>query len=93
MLVGGSSRIPAVQELVKTITGGKEPNQGVNPDEVVAIGAAIQSGVLSGEVKDDCAARRDSAVPGHRNHGWCFHKACRTQHYNPDAQVANILNR
>ncbi|MBA3993498.1 MAG: molecular chaperone DnaK [Cyanobacteria bacterium DS2.3.42] len=52
VLVGGSSRIPAVQELVKTITGGKEPNQGVNPDEVVAIGAAIQSGVLSGEVKD-----------------------------------------
>lgn len=52
VLVGGSTRIPAVQELVKTITGGKTPNQGVNPDEVVAIGAAIQSGVLSGEVKD-----------------------------------------
>lgn len=51
VLVGGSTRIPAVQELVKTITG-KEPNQGVNPDEVVAIGAAIQSGVLAGEVKD-----------------------------------------
>ncbi len=52
VLVGGSTRIPAVKELVKTITGGKEPNQGVNPDEVVAIGAAIQSGVLAGEVKD-----------------------------------------
>lgn len=52
VLVGGSTRIPAVQELVKTITGGKEPNQSVNPDEVVAIGAAIQSGVLAGEVKD-----------------------------------------
>ena len=52
VLVGGSTRIPAVQELVKTLTGGKEPNQGVNPDEVVAIGAAIQSGVLAGEVKD-----------------------------------------
>lgn len=51
VLVGGSTRIPAVQELVKTLTG-KEPNQGVNPDEVVAIGAAIQSGVLAGEVKD-----------------------------------------
>ncbi len=51
VLVGGSTRIPAVQELVKTITG-KEPNQGVNPDEVVAVGAAIQSGVLAGEVKD-----------------------------------------
>jgi len=52
VLVGGSTRIPAVQELVKSLTGGKEPNQSVNPDEVVAIGAAIQSGVLAGEVKD-----------------------------------------
>ncbi|MEZ4576393.1 MAG: molecular chaperone DnaK [Vampirovibrionales bacterium] len=51
VLVGGSSRIPAIQELVKTITG-KDPHQGVNPDEVVAIGAAIQAGVLAGEVKD-----------------------------------------
>lgn len=52
VLVGGSTRIPAVQELVRSLTGGKEPNQSVNPDEVVAIGAAIQSGVLAGEVKD-----------------------------------------
>ncbi|HEY9788474.1 MAG TPA: molecular chaperone DnaK [Candidatus Obscuribacterales bacterium] len=52
VLVGGSTRIPAVQELVKSMTGGKEPNQSVNPDEVVAIGAAIQSGVIAGEVKD-----------------------------------------
>jgi molecular chaperone DnaK len=51
VLVGGSTRIPAVQELVKKLTGGKEPNQSVNPDEVVAIGAAIQAGVLSGEVQ------------------------------------------
>ena len=51
VLVGGSTRIPAVQSLVKRITG-KDPNQGVNPDEVVAIGAAIQAGVLAGEVKD-----------------------------------------
>jgi molecular chaperone DnaK len=51
VLVGGSTRIPAVQELVKKITG-KDPCQGVNPDEVVAVGAAIQAGVLSGEVKD-----------------------------------------
>lgn len=51
VLVGGSTRIPAVQELVKKILG-KDPNQGVNPDEVVAVGAAIQGGVLSGEVKD-----------------------------------------
>ena len=51
VLVGGSSRIPAVQQLVKDYTG-KEPNQTVNPDEVVAVGAAIQAGVLAGEVKD-----------------------------------------
>ena len=51
VLVGGSSRIPAVQQLVKEYTG-KEPNQSVNPDEVVAIGAAVQAGVLAGEVKD-----------------------------------------
>ena len=52
VLVGGSTRIPAVQALVKSLTGGKEPNQSVNPDEVVAIGAAIQAGVLAGEVSD-----------------------------------------
>ncbi|MBS1957013.1 MAG: molecular chaperone DnaK [Cyanobacteria bacterium SZAS-4] len=52
VLVGGSTRIPAVQDLVKSLTGGKEPNQSVNPDEVVAIGAAIQAGVLGGDVKD-----------------------------------------
>jgi molecular chaperone DnaK len=52
ILVGGSTRIPAVQELVKRLTGGKDPNMTVNPDEVVAIGAAIQAGVLKGEVND-----------------------------------------
>jgi molecular chaperone DnaK len=52
ILVGGSTRIPAVQNLVRRLTGGKDPNMSVNPDEVVAIGAAIQAGVLKGEVKD-----------------------------------------
>ena len=52
ILVGGATRMPAVKELVRRLTGGKEPNQSVNPDEVVAIGAAIQAGVLTGEVKD-----------------------------------------
>ncbi|HNB35248.1 MAG TPA: molecular chaperone DnaK [Anaerolineales bacterium] len=52
VLVGGSSRMPMVQELVRKLTNGKDPNKGVNPDEVVAIGAAIQGGVLGGEVKD-----------------------------------------
>jgi molecular chaperone DnaK len=52
VLVGGSTRMPAVSDLVKELTGGQEPNKGVNPDEVVAVGAALQAGVLKGEVKD-----------------------------------------
>jgi molecular chaperone DnaK len=52
VLVGGATRMPMVQDLVRKLTGGKEPHRGVNPDEVVAIGAAIQAGVLAGEVKD-----------------------------------------
>jgi molecular chaperone DnaK len=52
VLVGGSTRMPAVSEVVKNLLGGKEPNKGVNPDEVVAVGAALQAGVLKGEVKD-----------------------------------------
>ena len=52
ILVGGSTRMPAVAELVKELTGGKDPNKGVNPDEVVAVGASLQAGVLKGEVKD-----------------------------------------
>ncbi|CKO65945.1 molecular chaperone DnaK [Mycobacterium tuberculosis] len=52
VLVGGSTRMPAVTDLVKELTGGKEPNKGVTPDEVVAVGAALQAGVLKGEVKD-----------------------------------------
>jgi molecular chaperone DnaK len=52
VMVGGSTRMPAVTELVKELLGGKEPNKGVNPDEVVAVGAALQAGVLKGEVKD-----------------------------------------
>src|SRR5467141_4057881 len=52
VLVGGSTRMPVIQQLVKNLLGGKEPHKGVNPDEVVAVGAAIQAGVLKGEVKD-----------------------------------------
>ncbi len=52
VLVGGSTRMPVVQQLVRDLTGGKEPHKGVNPDEVVAVGAAIQAGVMKGEVKD-----------------------------------------
>ena len=52
ILVGGSTRMPMIQDLVKDLTGGKDPHKGVNPDEVVAVGAAIQAGVLKGDVKD-----------------------------------------
>lgn len=52
ILVGGSTRIPAVQQLVKQLTGGKEPHMGVNPDEVVALGAAVQAGIIKGDVED-----------------------------------------
>ena len=52
VLVGGATRMPMIQELVRELTGGKEPNKSVNPDEVVAVGAAVQAGVLAGEVKD-----------------------------------------
>ena len=52
VLVGGSTRIPRIQQIVKDLFGGKEPHKGVNPDEVVAVGAAVQAGVLGGEVKD-----------------------------------------
>src|SRR5262249_40040568 len=52
ILVGGATRMPSVQKLVRRLMNGKEPNQTVNPDEVVAVGAAIQAGVLAGEVKD-----------------------------------------
>jgi molecular chaperone DnaK len=52
IMVGGSTRMPMIQELVKKLTGGKEPHKGVNPDEVVAVGASVQAGVLKGDVKD-----------------------------------------
>src|SRR5262249_47236240 len=52
VLVGGAAGMPAVVDVVKELTGGKEPNKGVNPDEVVAVGACLQAGVLKGEVKD-----------------------------------------
>src|SRR6266511_4039999 len=52
IMVGGATRMPMIQDLVKRLTGGKEPHKGVNPDEVVAVGAAIQAGVLKGDVKD-----------------------------------------
>ena len=61
VLVGGSTRIPAIQELVESLTG-KKPNQSVNPDEVVAIGAAIQAGILAGEIKDVLLLRCNTII-------------------------------
>ncbi len=52
VLVGGATRMPMIQELVRSLTNGKEPHKGVNPDEVVSVGAAIQGGVLAGDVTD-----------------------------------------
>ena len=80
VLVGGSTRIPKVQELVKQMFG-KEPHKGVNPDEVVAIGAAIQGGVLSGEVHNVLLLGRHAAVAGNRNRRRHFHQARREEHH------------
>jgi molecular chaperone DnaK len=62
VLVGGSTRMPAVVDLVRELTGGKEPNKGVNPDEVVAVGAALQAGVLKGEVKGCSTSRCNTTI-------------------------------
>ncbi len=74
VLVGGMTRMPKVQAKVKEIFG-REPHKGVNPDEVVAIGAGIQGGVLKGEVKDVLLAGRDASFPGHRDVGRGGHQA------------------
>ena len=90
ILVGGSTRIPAVQNLVRRLTGGKDPNMTVNPDEVVAIGAAIQAAVLKGEVKDVAAARRHPAVAGHRDAGRRDDQGHRAQHHDPGAAYRDV---
>ena len=92
VLVGGQTRMPLVQETVRKFFG-KEPNKSVNPDEVVAIGAAIQAAVLGGEVKDVLLARRDAADPGHRDPGWCGHADHRAQHDHPDQEEPDLLDR
>ena len=90
VLVGGSTRMPAVTELVKELTGGKEPNKGVNPDEVVAVGAALQAGVLKRRGQGRPAARRHPAVPGHRDQGRHHDQADRAQHHDPDQALGDL---
>ena len=69
VLVGGSTRMPMIQDLVKKLSGGKDPHKGVNPDEVVAVGAALQAGVLRGEVKDILLLDVTPSDHGHRDPG------------------------
>ena len=92
VLVGGSTRMPAVVDLVKSLTGGKEPNKGVNPDEVVAVGAAC-SRRAQGRGQGRPAARRDPAVAGHRDQGRHLHQADRAEHHHPDQALGDLHHR
>ena len=92
VLVGGQTRMPLVQAKVQEFFG-REPNRSVNPDEVVAIGAAIQAGVLKGDVEGRPAPRRDAADAGHRDAGRRAHVADRAQLHDPDQQGPGLLDR
>ncbi len=82
--------MPAVAELVKELTGGQEANKGVNPDEVVAIGASLQAGVLKGEVKDVLLLDVTPAVPRYRDQGRHHDEAHRAQHHDPDQALRDL---
>jgi molecular chaperone DnaK len=92
VLVGGMTRMPKVQEVVKQLFG-KEPHKGVNPDEVVAIGAAIQAGVLQGDVKDVLLLDVTPLSLGHRDAGRRVHPHHRPQHHDPDQEEPGVLDR
>ena len=92
VLVGGMTRMPKVQEIVKQLFG-KEPHKGVNPDEVVAIGAAIQAGVLQGDVKDVLLLDVTPLVARHRDARRRVHAPDRPQHHDPDQEEPGLLHR
>ena len=89
VLVGGSTRMPAIQEMVQGLTG-KEPHKGVNPDEVVAIGAAVQAGVLKGEVKDVLLLDVTPLSSRHRDQGLGHAPAHRAEHHHPDQALRGL---
>ena len=91
VLVGGMTRMPKVIETARQLIG-KEPHKGVNPDEVVAIGAAIQGGVLKGDVKDVLPPRRNSADAGDRNRGRRSDADDPAQHDDSNPQVADLFD-
>ena len=91
VLVGGMTRMPKVFEEVTKFFG-KDPHKGVNPDEVVAMGAAIQAGVLQGDVKDVVLLDVTPTFAGHRNSGRRVHPADRSQHHHSDQESAGLLD-
>jgi molecular chaperone DnaK len=91
VLVGGMTRMPMVVETARKLVG-KEPHKGVNPDEVVAIGAAIQGGVLRGDVKDVLLLDVTPLTLGDRDRGWRGHSDDPAQHDDPDPQVADLFD-
>lgn len=91
ILVGGSTRMPAVQELVKTMTG-KQPNMSVNPDEVVADGAAVRAACSPATSRASCCSTLP-AVAGRRDHGRHHDQDDRPQHHDPDLQDRGLLHR